>query len=331
MDGSLATCAPLREVAAGDSRRRLRVVLNPVAGRRNRSLVQGALQHLRARGLEIVLRETGGPGHASALAREAAQEALAGGESDLLVVAGGDGTINEAVNGLVEAGGPHHSGQGSALPMAIIPLGTANVLAHEIGLATRTEAVAGTIAAGPILRVSLGRASAAGTPARCFILMAGVGFDAHVVEGVDLGLKRRIGKGAYIWESLRQIVGFGFPDYRITVDGRAVTASSAIIANARSYAGPFVAAPDASLANPGFQILVFRRGGAMAVARSALALFRNALHRLPEVTLLEGQRIRIEGPTGDPVQGDGDTLTRLPVEIETLADALDLVVPGVSS
>ena len=302
-------------------------MLNPVAGRRNRALVQGVLQQLRSRGVEVALRETGGPGDAAALAREAARESLKGAGDDLLVVAGGDGTINEAVNGLVVAGGP---GAGSALPLAIIPLGTANVLAHEIGLATRREAVAGAIATGPVRRISLGRARAAGAPTRCFILMAGVGFDAHVVEGVDLGLKRRIGKGAYVWESLRQIVGFDFPDYRITLDGRTVTASSAIIANARSYAGPFVAAPEASLASPGFQVLLFRRGGALAVARSALALFRNALHRLPEVTLLEGRRIRIEGPAGDPVQGDGDTLTRLPVEIETLPDALDLVVPGAS-
>lgn len=325
MDGSLATCAPLGEDALEAPRRRLQVVLNPVAGRRNRALVLGVLQHLRARGLEVALRETSGPGDASALAQEAARESQKGAGADLLVVAGGDGTINEATNGLVAGGRP---GPGSALPMAIIPLGTANVLAHEIGLTPRTDHVAETIAAGPIRRVSLGRAHSEDATPRCFILMAGVGFDAHVVEGVDLALKRRIGKGAYVWESLRQIVGFKFPTYRIDIDGREVTASSAIIANARSYAGPFVAAPDADLGRPGFHVLLFQRGGALAVARSAIALFRNKLHALPEVTLVEGRRIRIEGPSGDPVQGDGDTLTRLPVEIETLPDTLDLVVPA---
>ena len=327
MDSSLATCGPTLGAAAEAPRRRVRLVINPVAGRRNSGLVRGVLQALERRGLEVELRETGGPGHAQSIARQTAGE-TAGEAPDLLVVAGGDGTINEAVNGLVgaEAGMP-----GAEMPLAIVPLGTANVLAHEIGLARQAESIAETIANGGARRISLGRAKTEGAAARCFILMAGVGFDAHVVEGVDLGLKRLIGKGAYVWESLRQVAAFGFPSYHILVDGRAFTGSSAIIANGRSYAGPFVAAPDASLAVPGFQVLLFQRAGAMAVARSAAALFRNALHELPEVTLIEGQRIRIEGPIGDPVQGDGDTLSSLPVDIEVLPEALDLVMPAAAA
>ncbi len=342
MDSTVATRALPPEAAAGGSRRRVRLVVNPVAGRRNPSLVQGVVEALRGRGLEVELRETGGPGDAWALARDARRESLNGAAPDLLVVAGGDGTINEAANGLVEANlvganlvganlvGANLVGAGrdGALPMAIIPLGTANVLAHEIGLKSRASRVAEAILSGPARRVSIGRAHAEDAAPRCFILMAGVGFDAHVVEGVDLGLKRRIGKGAYVWAGLRQIFGFDFPDYRITIDGRAFSGSSAIIANARSYAGPYIAAPDASLASPGFQVLLFKRAGALAVARGAVALFNDALHRLPEVTLIEGRKIRIEGPAGDPVQGDGDTLARLPVEIEMLPEALDLVMPA---
>ena len=319
MDGSLGAGAALSEVAPQGFRRRLRVVVNPVAGRRRRGLVQGVLERLRDRGLDLDLLETDGPGHARALALEAARLARRGEGADLLVVAGGDGTINEAADGLAAAGG-------AGLPLAILPLGTANVLASEIGLATRPDAVASAIAEGPARRISLGRATAGGE-AHCFVLMAGVGFDAHVVERIDLGLKRLIGKGAYVWESLRQIARFDFPAYRVAVDGRSFQASSVIVANARSYAGPYVAAPDASLLAPGFQVVLFEGSGPLAVARSALALFRNELHRLPEVEIVAGRRVRIEGPEGDPVQGDGDTLCRLPVEIESLPGALDLVFP----
>ena len=311
--------------ATAIAHRRIRLVLNPVAGRRRQALANAVIERLRRRDRDIELQVTGGPGHARAIAEAAAQRALGGETAELLAVAGGDGTINETVNGLTDAGLSKAAG---ALPLAIIPLGTANVLAHEIGLETRAEAIASAINDGRVSRVSLGRTSTGDGTSRCFTLMAGVGFDAHVVAGVDLGLKRRIGKGAYVWESVRQIAGFDFPRYRVTIDGRLHEASSVIVANARSYAGPYVAAPDASLLEPGFHILLFKRSGPLAVARSGLALFRNAMHRLPEVELVEGRHLRIEGPVGDPVQGDGDILSRLPVEIEALPDALDLVLPA---
>ena len=325
MNSLPATCAPQPSPEAETAQRRIRLVLNPIAGRRREALATAVIERLRGRNRDIELQVTGGPGHASAMAEAAARRALNGETKELLVIAGGDGTINEAINGLVAAGGQVAAG---ALPLAIIPLGTANVLAHEIGLQTKAEAIAEAIAQGRIGRVSLGRTTAEGRSSRCFTLMAGVGFDAHVVENVDLALKKRIGKGAYVWESLRQIAGFAFPSYRVTIDGQRHEASSVIVANARSYAGPFVAAPDASLLEPGFQVLLFKRGGALAVTRSALALFRNAMHRLPDVTLVQGRSLRIEGPAGDPVQGDGDTLTRLPVDIEALPDAFDLVLPA---
>lgn len=323
MDLDLAIDAVSRETATGAAPRRLQVIVNPVAGRRKRDLVADSLELLRARGLEITERDTVGPDHARALARDAVGE-----PGDLLLVAGGDGTVNEAVNGLVEAA----AATGRRLPLAILPLGTANVLAHEIGLQVRPDAIARTVAEGTARAVTLGRTTSAGAgsepAARCFVLMAGVGFDAHVVEGIDLELKKRVGKGAYVWESLRQLATFGFPRYRITIDGRLYDAASAIIANARCYAGPYVVAPAAGLTRPGLQVLVFRRGGPLAVARSAVAMLRNRLSSLPDVSIVEASRIRIEGPEGDPVQGDGDTLARLSIDIEALPGALDLVMPA---
>ena len=297
------------------------MIVNPIAGRRRRGLVAESLALLRARGLEITERDTAGPDHARALARSAAEEA-----GDVVVVAGGDGTVNEAANGLVEAA----ASSGRRLPLAILPLGTANVLAHEIGLPVRPDAIARAIAEGVPTPITLGRAKAEAVRPRCFVLMAGVGFDAHVVEGIDLNLKRRIGKGAYVWESLRQLVGFGFPRYRVLVDGVEHSAASAIIANARCYAGPYVVAPHAGLTETGFQVLLFERGGAVTVARSAIALMRHRLSEMPGVTLLSAKHLRIEGPIADPVQGDGDTLARLPVDIEALPEALNLVMPPAS-
>ena len=129
----------------------------------------------------------------------------------VLAVAGGDGTINEAVNGLIAAAG---TAQAAPLPLAIVPLGTANVLAREIGQAISSGAAAETALRGQARQVYLGQANG-----RCFTIMAGVVFDAHVVANVSLGLKRRIGKLAYVWEALRQLFLFPYARYRVTVDG----------------------------------------------------------------------------------------------------------------
>ena len=238
-------------------------------------------------------------------------------EVDLLVVAGGDGTITEAVNGLI---GP---GAGAEPPpLAVLPLGTANALAAEIGLDLDPETIARTIALGRPVPVSLGRAND-----RLFTMMAGVGFDAHVVEAVSLDLKRLIGKGAYVWESARALRRFAFPGYRVRLDGEDHEAASVIVAKGHFYGGRFVCAPEARLAEPLFRVCLFTRPGAWNVLRYAAALGLGRLGRLPDYKVLPARELRIEGPEGDPVQGDGDVIARLPVRIRVLPEALRIVMP----
>jgi len=292
--------------------RRLLVVYNPTAGRRGRRRIEAVLAALRARGCRLDLRETSAPGDAEALARTAATEQV-----DLLVAAGGDGTINEAVNGLVGRGAGEE-----APPLAILPLGTANALASEIGLDLDPGRLARTIALGRPVPVSLGRAND-----RLFTMMAGVGFDAHVVDAVSLDLKRLIGKGAYVWESARALRRFAFPGYRVTLDGALHDAASVIVAKGRFYGGRFVCAPEARLTEPLFQVCLFGRPGAWNALRYAAALGLGTLGRLPDYSVVPAREVLIEGPEGDPVQGDGDVIARLPVRIRLLPEALRLVMP----
>ncbi len=303
------------DLPRGDTRadpRRLLVIFNPAAGRRQRERFEATLEALRRRGCPLELRRTERAGHATALAAAADPEAF-----DVVVAAGGDGTINEAVNGLVAAGADR-----AVLPLAVLPLGTANVLALEIGVTTDPEAVARTIAEGPIRPVSPGRANG-----RVFTMMAGAGFDAHVVAGVDPALKRRIGKSAYLWQSAKLLFGFAYPDYRVTLDDENHPAASVIVAKGHFYGGRFVCAPEARLEAPAFQVCLFARRGPWNALRYAAALGRGRLSRLPDVRILAARKVTIAGPTDDPVQGDGDIIARLPVTIELLPDALDLVMP----
>ncbi len=157
--------------------------------------------------------------------------------------------------------------------------------------------------------------------------MAGVGADAHGVEGVSLALKRVLGRGAYYVEMLRQLLVFGFPRYRLSVDGVAFDAASAVVAKGRHYAGRYLLAPEARIWEPLFHVCLFERGGRAAALRYALAMQRGRLPELPDYRIVTGRQVRIEGPVGDPVQADGDIVAALPVEVEVVPDALRLVMP----
>jgi len=291
---------------------RILVIHNPAAGR-GRGRLQATLARLRGLGGVPDIRATAGPGDAETLARTAVERGY-----DLVVAAGGDGTVNEAVNGLI----------GSGLPLALLPLGTANVLAIEIGLDLEPGALAQTILHGRPVDVCLGRIRGADGAARLFTTMAGAGADAHAVAGVNLVGKRVLGTGAYYAEMVRQFFVFPFPNYRITVDGTAYDAASVVVSNGRHYAGKFLLAPDANLAEPSFQVSLFERSGRRAALRYVMALQRDRLAEAPDFRIVSGREIRIEGPEGDPVQADGDIVAVLPVDIQIVPGALKLLMPA---
>lgn len=277
--------------------RRLRVIRNPVAGQRRGGLFREVLRHLEALGCVVEVVDTAGPGDATRLAAEASPARY-----DAVVVAGGDGTINEALNGLTGPGG-------SGLPLAILPLGTANVLAAELGLPNRSADIARLIARGSARPVHLGEANG-----RRFSMMVGVGFDAHVVASVRPGIKRLIGKGAYVLETLRALLDYRFATYRVAVDGTEYRAASAVVANGHYYGGRFTCAPQASLADPDLHVCLFLRGGRWNAIRYALGLLRGRLQHYRDVLILRGAKVEIDGAEG-AAQVDGDVLGHGPVRL----------------
>src|SRR5215510_2102328 len=203
------------------------MVFNPKAGQRRLGRLRRTVARLKREGIQVNLQATAARGDAERFAHEAGSGLNGFASLDLLAVAGGDGTINEAVNGLIAAAG---SAPAASLPLAIVPLGTANVLAREIGQAISSSAAAETALRGRARQVYLGQANA-----RCFTIMAGAGFDAHVVASVSTTLKQRIGKLAYVWEALRQLFLFPYSRYRVTVDGVVHDAASVVVAKGRLY------------------------------------------------------------------------------------------------
>ncbi len=296
---------------------RILLIHNPTAGR-GRGRLQTTLARLRSLGSVPEVWATARRGEAEALARAAVERGY-----DLVVAAGGDGTVNEVVNGLAGSGLA-----GSGLPLALLPLGTANVLATEIGLDMAPDALAETILYGTPVDVCLGRIRGTDGATRLFTTMAGAGADAHAVASVDLVGKKLLGTGAYYAEMARQLLVFPFPNYRITVDGATYDAASVVVSNGRYYAGQYVLAPKANLVEPSFQVCLFERGGRLAALRYVMTMQMDRLAEEPDYRIVTGRKVRVEGPEGDPVQADGDIVATLPVDIEIVPGALRLLMPA---
>ncbi|MBL0899218.1 MAG: diacylglycerol kinase family lipid kinase [Reyranella sp.] len=297
------------------------LVVNPTSGRRRRGLVDAVLARVRAEGWTVDVMETGAAGDARRLA-EACDAARYG----VIAVAGGDGTINEAVNGLAARAA-------TAPPLAIVPLGTANVLAHELGLHASASAIARTMTGGREVLMHPGRASGP-EGLRCFSLMAGAGFDAKVVAGVTAPLKRRWGKGAYIWRSVVEAHRYRPVRYAVEIDGKTREAASVIVTHARCYAGPYVVAPEAALDAPLLHVCLFERWGWMQALRFGAALVLGVLPRTAGYRVIAGREIRLSvlSDAGErrrqPVQIDGDDALTLPVSIGLATEAVRLLRPA---
>ncbi len=296
------------------------LILNPTAGRRRRGLVDGVVRRVRALGWTVDLVETAAAGDARRIAETCDPNRYA-----VIAVAGGDGTLNEVVNGLAR-----RAAEGPAL--GIVPLGTANVLAHELGLGFSAAAVAQTLTAGREILMQPGEASGQGRT-RQFSLMAGAGFDAKVVAGVSAPLKRRLGRAAYVWRSLVEARRYRPVRYAVEIDGVNHQAASVIVTHGRHYAGPYVVAPDAALGRPLLHVCLFERWGRAQTLRFGLALLLGRLPRTAGYRVIAGHDIRISvlsdaGEHGrQPVQIDGDDALTLPVSIALAAGAVRLLRP----
>ncbi|MBK1667548.1 hypothetical protein CKO28_05820 [Rhodovibrio sodomensis] len=291
--------------------RRLLIVHNPAAGWRRIERFRQTLAQLARHGCPVTVKATTGPGDAETLA--AAAE-----DVDVVVVAGGDGTVNEALNGLMRRAR-------GMLPLAVIPLGTANVLAGELGLPVEPDGVARAIAHGTIAAAHLGRARF-DAGARGFALMAGAGFDAQAVARVRTPVKRKLGKGAYVLAGLEAAASYRYPRLTVTVDGTPHACAQVVVCKGHFYAGRYVLAPDVRPWLPELHVVLFERGGAVNAARYTLGMQLDRLDRMPDVRVLPARSVQIDGPAGDPVQGDGDLLGHLPVGIDLLEDAARFVI-----
>lgn len=269
---------------------------------------------LQRAGHNVTVAPTTGP----ATAGEIARTQIAGG-ADLVLAAGGDGTINEVAEGMVH----------SAVPLGILPAGTANVLAMEMKLGRKLEDAAERLERCAPHRISIGHLTAdGGRVSRHFLLMAGVGLDAHVVYHVSGSLKAKAGKFAY-WVAGWSLLGRQLPEFEVEVDGERRRCSFALLSKVRNYGGDFEIAREVSLFDDQFEVVLFEGRSSLRYVPYFVGLAANRLSGMKGVTVLRAHDVVLRKPEDKRVyvQVDGESAGHLPAEIKIVPAALTLLVP----
>jgi YegS/Rv2252/BmrU family lipid kinase len=286
-------------------------IFNPTSGggqfRRDLPLIVESLGRL---GWDVVQRPTEGEGHATQLAREALAEGV-----ERVVVIGGDGTVNETLNGLA----------GSDVPLAIVPTGTVNVLALELGLPLDPPDAVRVAAEAHATRIDLGLAGQ-----RYFALMAGVGFDADVVSRVRPVMKRALKEMAFVLQGLTTYLTAEYPLVQIECDDRCTEGYFVVLGNARNYGGTFGITPLADMRDGLLDVVVLKDMGFLSVAHYWLAALLSAHLQHPKVEYFRTASARLTVAQSDApvlVQTDGEIAGLLPLECRVVPGALRVVMP----
>ncbi len=288
--------------------RRVVVVANPVSGRGQGAKAASELvAALEERGVRVELILTSRRGDAVGRLREL------GTEFDLAVSVGGDGTLREVLEGLVDP----------ETPVGILPFGTANVLAIELGIPRDVHHALEILARGKQRSIDVARVNG-----RLSFLVVGVGLDGYAVQEVERRRRGPITKWSYVRAGLRCLWSYRAPALEVELDGDGTIerAGFVIVANTRQYAATLKLAPDARIDDGRYEVYLFESGSLHEIFRAFLrGLFRPLTG--PGVRMRRARKVRISSKTEVPYEVDGDHGGVTPVELELLRHPYRLVVP----
>jgi diacylglycerol kinase (ATP) len=275
-------------------------------------------------GIEVELAETSGPGDATNIAQRATLE-----RRQLVIACGGDGTLNEVVNGLAGASNGHR------VPLALLPAGTANIFAKELTLPWDIPGAARKLVRGNVMEIALGLATPLLEPEkkRYFLSVAGAGPDGMIVYSIDLELKARMGILAYWWQGAREVFRYQFPHFRVVVDGQAADSSLVVVGRTKHYGGPFKITTAADLFEDEFEVMTLSTRSGFRYLSYLPSLWMGKLRGTDGVHFSKTNSLVCE-PLDDQAvyaQVDGEPLGRLPVEFKIVPGALKVLMPATSN
>jgi diacylglycerol kinase (ATP) len=289
---------------------RLAAIFNPHSGGGYRRDLPLILDALRGLGYDVEPLETKEPGDAKRLASEAVSAGF-----DLVAALGGDGTVNEIVNGLA----------GSDTPLAIIPTGTVNVLAMELGIPLEPPDAVQLLDRGSVSWIDLGLAGD-----RYFGLMAGVGMDAAVVASLNPAMKRALKEAAFAVQGVGTYLTHDDPLFRVTSVERTVEGYFAVFGNSSNYGGAFGITPLADMRDGLLDVCVLKDKSFVSTVWYWTAALINAHIKHPKVEYFRTESAAIETVEAGRevlVQTDGEVAGHLPMVCKVVPRALRVLVP----
>mgnify|MGYP000855441525 CR=1 FL=1 len=280
------------------------------AGRLNR-----VIDVLRAAGHGVTPLPTHGPGTAGQIAKDSVKSG-----ADLILALGGDGTLNEVLAGVIH----------SDVPLALIPAGTANVFAREVGLGTKPLKAAARLHELVPRRVSAGLLRCEPGPReRYFLLMAGAGLDAHIVYHLNLPLKFRMGQIAYWLGAFKQLAR-QLDEFEVQAGGESYRCTFALASRVRNYAGYLEIAQSTSLLEDDFEFVLFEGRSTLRFYSKYLgAVVTGRTSKTKGIRILRCAKACFAGPPGSRVyvQVDGECAGRLPASVEIVPAAVTVLIP----
>jgi diacylglycerol kinase (ATP) len=291
------------------------VIMNPVSGQHDPGEARARIEERFAREqLRYEIRETREAGDALRWAREAGDEGF-----DLVVVSGGDGTIMEAMSGLIKGGG--------RVPLAQLPMGTANLLARALSIPADEDGALDTIFDGKPVRLDVGYLP---REDRYFALAAGAGYDARLIGDASRELKNALGFGAYVVTGIKNLFTLRRARIELEVDGRRMRlrAHTILIVNvgeindANIALGPNIHPHDGKL-----DLMILSSASLLGALRLLLRILTRRFDGTSDLRYLSASRVRVSATPPLPTQLDGEQLGATPLEVEAVPDGALLIVP----
>ena len=304
------------------------LLYNPLSGRRHGrrvNEVESARSVLQAGGMEATSAATAGPGDAAEQVKQAIRDGC-----DTVFACGGDGTVHDVVQGLV----------GSTTALGVIPLGTANSLANDLGLPLSPTGAARAALTARLRRIAVGRVAYQNLNGekntRYFTVTAGVGVDAHLFYKLNPVAKRRLGMAAYYVKATRLWLTHRMEPFVVDFDAetrRSEEVSQLLAVRIRNFGGVLrELAPGASLDRDDLRLVLFHTRSRAAYLRYVLRGLFGQTWQIPGIELVHSSRVQCrsietEAPSRIFVEADGELLGTLPAEISVVPDALTILAP----
>jgi len=287
--------------------RRIIIIVNSGAGSFSQKLFDHSCRQLESAGVAV---QRSFCSDFAEMTEKAAETSRQPG-SPVVVAAGGDGTINAVLNGLA----------GNSATCSILPMGTANVMALELGIRSAGQAIA-RISAGQPQSFTAGLLQNDFKSSR-FFLMAGIGFDGHIVRGVSLREKKLLGKSAYLLSALRCLTSWDSSELQVTTETEQFSCGTLIVCNAALYGGSFTLAPSADIFSPSFELTAIK-GSSRSAAIRAMTAAVSAKEHSEQLHRTNSSKIIVTG--FKPVQADGDEWGDSPVKIAAEPDYAKILI-----